>query len=82
MAILLVKCPHTDRPISTGIEIHDAETLINLPDVCSRINVALSTSGGRGRLGLRIEWKFHRLRTRQHKGAMGQLRGRANCANA
>ena len=38
MAILLVKCPRTDRPISTGIEIHDAETLINLPDVCSRIN--------------------------------------------
>jgi hypothetical protein len=38
MAILLVKCPHTDRPFSTGIEIHGAETLTNLPDVCSRIN--------------------------------------------
>ena len=38
MAVLLIKCPHTDRPISTGIEIHDAETLTNLPDVCSRIN--------------------------------------------
>jgi len=62
MAILLVKCPHTDRPISTGIEIHDAETLINLPDVCSGINCPECGLEHVWRRGLRIEWKLHRLR--------------------
>jgi hypothetical protein len=37
MAVLLIKCPHTDRPISTGIEIDGAETLANLPDVLSHV---------------------------------------------
>jgi hypothetical protein len=37
MAILLIKCPHTGRPISTGIEVYSAETLAKLPDVLSHI---------------------------------------------
>jgi len=37
MAVLLIKCPHTDRPISTGIEIDGAETLAKLPDVLSHV---------------------------------------------
>ena len=37
MSILLIKCPHTDRPISTGIEIDSAETLAKLPDVLSHV---------------------------------------------
>jgi hypothetical protein len=32
MGILLIKCPHTSRPISTGIEV-DADTFAGLPDV-------------------------------------------------
>jgi hypothetical protein len=34
MAVLLIKCPHTDRPISTGLEL-DAETCAKLPDILS-----------------------------------------------
>jgi len=34
MAVSLIKCPHTDRPISTGIEL-DAETFAKLPDILS-----------------------------------------------
>jgi hypothetical protein len=34
MSILLIKCPHTDRPVSTGIEL-DAETFAKLPDILS-----------------------------------------------
>jgi hypothetical protein len=34
MSILLIRCPHTGRPISTGIEV-DAETFAGLPDVLS-----------------------------------------------
>ena len=34
MAILLIKCPHTGRPISTGIEV-DPQSFANLPDVLS-----------------------------------------------
>jgi len=34
MAVLLIKCPHTDRPISTGIEL-DAETFAKLPNILS-----------------------------------------------
>jgi hypothetical protein len=34
MSILLIKCPHTGRPISTGIEV-DADTFAALPDVLS-----------------------------------------------
>jgi hypothetical protein len=37
MAVLLIKCPHTNRPISTGIEIDGAETLAKLPDVLSDV---------------------------------------------
>ena len=72
MAVLLIKCPHTDRPISTGIEIDGAETLAKLPDVLSHVNarsVVLSTPGGRGRLGCKTYWKFHRLRTMRRRGA-------------
>jgi hypothetical protein len=36
MASLLIKCPHTDRPISTGIEV-DPETLANLPNILSHV---------------------------------------------
>jgi hypothetical protein len=32
MAILLIKCPHTDRPISTGLEL-ELETFAKLPDI-------------------------------------------------
>ena len=35
MAFLLIKCPHTERAISTGIEIEGAQTLAMLPDVLS-----------------------------------------------
>jgi hypothetical protein len=34
MAILLIKCPHTGRPILTGIEI-DPDSFANLPEVLS-----------------------------------------------
>ena len=34
VAILLIKCPHTERPIATGIEL-DAETFTSLPDILS-----------------------------------------------
>jgi hypothetical protein len=34
MSILLIKCPHTDRAISTGIEL-DPDTFAALPDVLS-----------------------------------------------
>jgi hypothetical protein len=34
MAILLIKLPHTGRPISTGIEI-DPDSFANLPEVLS-----------------------------------------------
>jgi hypothetical protein len=34
MSILLIKCPHTGRPISTGIEV-DPDTFAALPDVLS-----------------------------------------------
>jgi hypothetical protein len=34
MAILLIKCPHTDRTVSTGLEV-DAHTFTNLPDILS-----------------------------------------------
>ena len=37
MVILLIKCPHTNRPISTGLEVDSAETLAKLPDVLSRL---------------------------------------------
>jgi hypothetical protein len=33
---LLIKCPHTDRPISTGIEV-DLQTFAKLPDVLSHL---------------------------------------------
>ena len=36
MAILLIKCPHTDRPISTGIET-DPESFAHLPDTLSQV---------------------------------------------
>jgi hypothetical protein len=34
MSILLIKCPHTGRPISTGLEL-DPDTFAALPDVLS-----------------------------------------------
>ncbi len=34
MAVLLIKCPYTDRPIPTGIEV-DPESFANLPDILS-----------------------------------------------
>ena len=34
MAILVIKCQHTDRPISTGLEV-DPDTFANLPDILS-----------------------------------------------
>jgi hypothetical protein len=34
MSILLIKCPHTGRPISTGIEL-DPDTFAALPDILS-----------------------------------------------
>jgi len=34
MSILLIKCPHTGRPISTGIEV-DTDSFAALPDVLS-----------------------------------------------
>jgi len=37
MAVLLIRCPHTGRAISTGIELDSAETLARLPDVLSRL---------------------------------------------
>jgi len=37
MAVLLIECPRTYRPISTGIEIEGAETLARLPDVLSHL---------------------------------------------
>jgi hypothetical protein len=36
MGVLLIKCPHTDRPISTGIEV-EPETFANLPDILSHV---------------------------------------------
>jgi hypothetical protein len=36
MAILLIECPHTRRPISTGIEV-DPESFAKLPDVLSHV---------------------------------------------
>ena len=36
MAILMIKCPHTGRPISTGIEV-DPQSFATLPDVLSRV---------------------------------------------
>ena len=36
MAILLIKRPHTDRPISTGIEV-DPETFAKLSDILSHV---------------------------------------------
>lgn len=36
MGILLIKCPLSGRPISTGIEI-EADSLLNLPDVLSHV---------------------------------------------
>ena len=36
MGSLLIKCPHSGRPISTGIEI-EADSLLNLPDVLSHV---------------------------------------------
>ena len=37
MAVLLIKCPHTNRPISTGIEVYGSETLARLPDEFSHL---------------------------------------------
>jgi hypothetical protein len=34
MGILLIKCPHTGRPISTGIEV-DQKSFLSLPDTLS-----------------------------------------------
>jgi hypothetical protein len=34
MGILLIKCPHTGRPISTGIEV-DRKSFLSLPDTLS-----------------------------------------------
>ena len=34
MGILLIKCPHTGRAISTGIEV-DQESFLSLPDTLS-----------------------------------------------
>jgi hypothetical protein len=34
MSILLIKCPHTGRPVPTGIEV-DADSFAALPDVLS-----------------------------------------------
>jgi hypothetical protein len=36
MAVLLVQCLHTGKPISTGIEV-DAERFAKLPDVLSHV---------------------------------------------
>jgi hypothetical protein len=36
MAVLLIKCPHTGRPISTGIEV-DPESFAKLPDILSHV---------------------------------------------
>jgi hypothetical protein len=36
MAILKIKCPHTNRPISTGIET-DPESFATLPDTLSHV---------------------------------------------
>jgi hypothetical protein len=36
MAILMIKCPHTDKPIATGIDV-DPESFANLPDVLSHV---------------------------------------------
>jgi len=37
MALLMIKCPHTARPISTGIETDEAQ-LKSLPDVLRTCN--------------------------------------------
>ena len=36
MASLLIKCPHTDKPIFTGVET-DRESFANLPDTLSHV---------------------------------------------
>jgi hypothetical protein len=36
MGILLIKCPHTGRSISTGIEV-DPQSFAKLPDTLSRL---------------------------------------------
>ena len=36
MAILMIKSPHTGRPVSTGIEV-DPQSFATLPDVLSRV---------------------------------------------
>jgi endogenous inhibitor of DNA gyrase (YacG/DUF329 family) len=36
MAILFVKCPHTGRPIHTGLEV-DPQSFAGLPDVLSHV---------------------------------------------
>jgi hypothetical protein len=36
MATLLIKCPHTGKAISTGIEI-DPDSFADLPDVLSHV---------------------------------------------
>jgi hypothetical protein len=77
MAVLLIKCPHTDRPVSTGIEL-DAETFAKLPDILSYMKCpecGLEHAWWTREAGWKTEWKFHRLRTKRHKGAIGQLRG-------
>ena len=52
MSILLIKCPHTGRPISTGIEV-DADTFAALPDVLSYLTCSAGSPmrGGRERQG-------------------------------
>jgi hypothetical protein len=35
MSLVMIKCPHTARPISTGIEVDDSQFIL-LPDVLMR----------------------------------------------
>jgi hypothetical protein len=37
MTLLMIHCPHTGRPISTGVEVEEAD-LVQLPDVAKRAN--------------------------------------------
>jgi hypothetical protein len=77
MAVLLIKCPHTDRPISTGIEV-DAETFAKLPDILSYMKCP--ECGLEHAWWTREAWLENRvevppLSTKRHKGAIAQLPG-------
>ena len=52
MATLLIKCPHTGKAISTGIEI-DPDSFADLPDVLSHVcpECGPNMHGGREKRG-------------------------------